>query len=167
MSCNGILILADSTTLDGETRKLIQLLLKHGKVLGRKLAKEQLVGIGRIAGVETAILHIGHALVKELPRDTQRLAESQRIQFLDIAHTHHHIIGWLIGHEQLAVAVIHHTTRRIYGLIEESIGVGMLLVLVVQYLQAEQTPYEYQNYGKYNAYNDKFTVFVPIIVVHL
>ena len=57
---------------------------------------------------------------------------------LCLVHHHHDIVGRLVIHQQLTVAIVDTTTRRILYLLEESIGVGTLLIVVTGYLERKE-----------------------------
>ena len=69
MSCKGILVLADATSLDVEARETEHLLLEDREVLVAELADEQLLRETAVARVLIAILDVSHALIELLTRD--------------------------------------------------------------------------------------------------
>ena len=135
----GIGILPEHTVLNKEAGEAIELLLQTAIILSRELCHECLRRIGGVTGIEPGILHILHALVKLLASDTHRAAEVERIERSHLAHNHHHVVGRLVEHQQLAVAVIDKSARRILCLFEESVAIGILLVIVVKHLQRKET----------------------------
>ena len=66
--------------------------------------------------------------------DVQALAEVHRIHAYLLVHDYHHVIGWLIVHQQFSVTVGDNTTGRILDTLQESIAVGILLEVVAQQL---------------------------------
>ena len=104
--------------------------------------------IGRIAGIETLVPHVGESLVELLGGDIQRAAEIERVERLDVARNQHHVICRLIEHNKFAVAVVDQSAGGIDSLFQECVGVRPLLVLLVGKLQIEEA------YDVYEGHND-------------
>ena len=135
IGCHGIGILAQHAVLDEEAGEPVELLLQAAVILGRELRHKGLGCIGGVSGIEPRVLHILHALVELLAGDSHRAAEVERIEGTHLAHDHHHVVGRLVEYQQLARAVVDEAARRVLGLFQEGIAVGILLVLVVEHLQ--------------------------------
>ena len=135
-----VLILADAAFLHVETREAEHLLLKHAELLVRQLTHEQLLRETRVARVLRAVLDVVHALDEKFLRDAQCLTEFHGVQSSALlVHDHHDVVGGLVVHQQFAVAVGDDAARRIFNLLQESIRVGILLVVVAHQLQREET----------------------------
>ena len=118
----GVLVLPDAAPLDVEAREAVHLLLEHGELLVGELAHENLLGEARVAGVARAVLHGGHAAVELLPGDVERCAELGGVESaLGLVHDHHDVVGGLVEHQQLAVAVGDDATRGEVDLLEECV----------------------------------------------
>ena len=144
-------ILPDSTPLDGKAWELEQFFLKDAALLGRQLCHEHL---GRILGVTrvlSAVAHISHPLHELLLRNAQRTAEVKCIKIFHLARYKRHVIGRLVENEQFAVAVVNGSAGRVLYLVEESIAVGIALVLVRKNLKTEQA----HNVQKDDQYYDR------------
>ena len=72
-----------------------------------------------------------HAGVELLLGDVQSLAELECVESaFGLVHHHHDVVGWLIEHQKLPVAVGDDTSGGEINLLEESVGVGTLLVVI-------------------------------------
>ena len=152
-----VMILPDSPSLYIKTGEAEHLFLKRTEILITQMAHEQLLGETRIT---LLLLYKVHPLVEIVHRDVQRLAKRDRIEPSALLILHHHdIVSRLIINHQLAVAVGNDTTRRVFNLLKESIGVGTLAIIVAHYLQSEQ-PYDIGDH-----YNDSHTAYdnTPVI----
>ena len=152
-----VMILPDSPSLYIKTGEAEHLFLKRTEILITQMAHEQLLGETRIT---LLLLYKVHPLVEIVHRDVQRLAKRDRIEPSALLILHHHdVVSRLIINHQLAVAVGNDTTRRVFNLLKESIGVGTLAIIVAHYLQSEQ-PYDIGDH-----YNDSHTAYdnTPVI----
>ena len=95
------------------------------------MGHERLWAVERVVGVLAWVLDVGHSLVEGLPRDLKRVAEVGSVEGLHVARNHHHIVGGLVEHHELAVAVVHQSARRVECFAQESVCVGIYLVFVV------------------------------------
>ena len=135
-----ILVLPNGAFLDVETREAEHLLTKDAEVLVINLRHEQLLCETRIARVLSRVLDIVHALDEIFFCDAKRLTEVKRVKMATLlVHDHHDIVGRLIVHQQLSVAISNDATARILNLLEESIGIGAFAVVVTHELEREQT----------------------------
>ena len=135
-----ILILTQGAALNGEAAEEEQLLAKDGYVPLVKLSHEDLTDKLRIARILVAILDICHATYEVFLRDAKSLADTHSIKvFLCFAHHHHYVVGWLVEHEQLAIAIIDDTSSGVVNLLQKGIGVGTLTVVLAHHLEGEET----------------------------
>ena len=136
MGSIGINILADTSTLNIKAGETVHLLLKNAELLFRQLTHEKLLSETRIAGILGTVLDLVHSFDEVFLRDTQRFAELQSIQMIFLLiHHHHQIVTVLIIDHQLSVSVGDNATCRKFYLLEEGIGVGILLVVVAENLK--------------------------------
>ena len=106
VGCQRILVLADGALLDIEARKTEHLFLEYREVLVRELAHEELLRKARITGILAAVLDGFHAVVELLAGDVEALTQLQRVEApVGLVHDDHDVVGWLVVHQQLAVAV--------------------------------------------------------------
>ena len=167
VGCIGILVLADAALLHIETGEAEHLLPEHTELLVRELRQEQLLSEPRVAGVLAAVLDIVHTTDEELLGDTQRLAELEGIDVtLLFVHHHHDVIGRLVVDQQIAVAIVDDTTRGIVYLLEESVTVGIALVVIAHQLQREEADDVYHDNDDCHASDDEAPV-LQIEVFHL
>ena len=164
---HGVSILAQHAVLDEEAGESVELLLQAAIILGRELCHESLGRIGGVSGIEPRVLHVLHALVELLAGDTQRAAEVERIEGTHLAHNHHHVVGRLVEHQQLAGAVVDEASRGILGLFQEGIAVGILLVIVVEYLQRKEAHDVDTGYRQHDAPDYIFAFGQLIIFSHV
>lgn len=146
MSGRVIGVLPDGTTLYVETGELEQFLLKHTTFLGRKLCHKSLMGVFRISGIHPPVFHILHALVELFARDVQGTAEIGRIELCHFAGYKGNVVSRLVEYKQLTVTVVDGSARRILYFIQESVAVGILLVIICHDLQIEEA----QDINEYN-----------------
>ena len=139
MACGVVGVLADGASLDVEARKLEELFLKDATLLGRELRHEGLMRVFGVAGVHPRVAHILHALLKLLHGDTQRATQVERVELRHLAGHEGDVVGRLVEDEQLAIAVVDGAPRGVLYLVEESVAVGIALVVVGQQLQIDQT----------------------------
>ena len=156
-------ILPDGAPLDGKSGKLVELLLEDAALLGRELGHEHLLGVAGVAGILAAVLDVGHQLVELFAGDVQRAAEVGGVQVGHLAGDKGHVVGGLVEHQQLAVAVVDGAARRILHLVEEGVVVGILLVFVRQNLQVEEADQVHQHDEDSRTCNHVFP-FLQIIV---
>ncbi len=130
-----IIVLAEDSFLDEKARETVEFFLQSAIVLRRQMAHQLLRGICGVAGVEALVLHVGQSLLELLSGYIQCIAEINRVEWFDVARDHHHVVGRLVEYDEFAVAVIHQSARRVYGLFQKSICVGRALVCVVVDLQ--------------------------------
>ena len=128
----------ENTVLNKESGETVQFLLQAAVILSRQLGHKSLRRVRRITGIEPRIFHILHTLVELFPGDSYGTAKVERIERSNLPYNHHHIVSRLVEHQQLTIPVINKSTRRILGLFEESVSVGILFVFVVQHLQRKQ-----------------------------
>ena len=153
-ACRRIVVLPEDAFLDEEAGEAVELFLQATVVLRRELRDEALRSVGRVARVAALVLHGGEALVELLAGDAQGSAEIESVERLHVARYHHHVVGGLIEHHKLAVAVVDESAAGIYCLFEERIGVGARLVFLVVDLQVEKTYHVDQPYEQYKAADD-------------
>ncbi len=158
-----IVVLAQDALLYEEAREAVQFLLQAAVVLARQLRDEALGGIGGIARIEVLVAHIGKALAQIVGCDVERAAEVERVERLHIARYEHHVIGRLIVHHQLALAVIHQSARGVHRLFQEGVAVGRALVPLVVELQVKQPADIYQR-DKHDKPADDILAFLEFIV---
>ena len=133
-----ILVLADAALLHVEAREAEHLLLEHAELLVGELAHEELLREARVAGILRTVLDVVHALYEEFLRDAQRLAELQRVEVPALfVHDDHDVVGGLVVDEELSVSVGDDASRGVFNLLQERVGVGILLVVVAEQLQRE------------------------------
>ena len=161
------LILAYAALLHIETGESEHLLLKVAELLIAELAHKELLRESRVAGILGIVLYVVHALDEVFLGDAERLAEFGSVDTaLCLVHHHHDVVGRLVVYEQLAVAVVYGTARRKLHLLEEGVGVGVLLVVVAHELEGEQTNYVHRDNCHGYTSNYKATVF-ECIPAHL
>ena len=135
----GILILADTSLLHIETWETVYLLLKHAELLVRQLVHEHLLCERRIARILRAVLDRCHPCIEVLAGDVERLTEFHRVKMmLRLVDHHHDVVGRLVINHQFTIAGSNDAPRGIVYLLEESVGVGILLVVVAHQLESEQ-----------------------------
>ena len=166
MGGKGILILTDTSTLDVEARETEHLLLKYGVVAVRQLTHKHLLRETTIARILIAILDFCHTMVELLTGDIQGSTELQGIQMvLCLVHHYHDIVCRLVINEQFTFTVVDNATRRIFNLLEEGIGVGILLVVVAHNLEGkEANDIDDNDTNSHSA--DYIAPIIDIIVVH-
>ena len=128
---SSVIILSQDTLLNEESGEAIELFLEAAIILSGEVGHERLWAVERVVGVLAWIFEVGHTLVERLTRDLQRVAEVGRVERLHIARNHHHIVGRLVEHHELAIAVVHESARRVECFAQESVCVGIYLVFVV------------------------------------
>lgn len=99
------------------------------------MGDEALGQIGGVVGVDILVAHVGKPLTQLLGSNLESLAEIKSIKILHILGDEHYVIGRLIVHHQLAVAVIKDASRGIYRLTQIGIGVSRVLVGRIKYLE--------------------------------
>ena len=81
-----------------------------------------------------------------LHRDVESPTEGYGVEVLYVAWNHHHIVGRLVEHHQLTVAVVHQSSCRINCASQESVAIGYFFEVVVGYLEVEEADYvDYHN----------------------
>ena len=159
-------ILTNGTRTYLEAAVLVHPLLQFGIVLDAQLSDEGLLRIARIAFVAPWVHDFPHSLLKHFASDTQRVAKVESIEVLHLAHRHHQVVGWLVIHQQVAVAVVNLSTCRIDGLGEEGVVARHSLILVIHNLKVEQTQNVNEEDQQNQSSNYKATFFEFKIVLH-
>ena len=162
----GVVVLAQDALLYEESREAVELLLQAAVVLRRQLRDELLRRVRRIAGVEAFVAHVGEALAQLLGGDVERGAEVERVEGLHVAGNEHDVVGRLVEHHELAVAVVDEAARRIHRLFQKRVAVGALLVAAVVDLQVEQAHKIYERYQGYETAYYVFSLFEIIVFSH-
>ena len=146
MSCYTRLILAYATVLNIESGETEHLLLKYGEVLVAELTHKHLLREARIARILRVILNVVHTFYEELLCYAERLAEFGCVDTsLCLVHNNHNVVGRLIVHHKSTIAVVYGTTRRKLHFLQESVGVGIFLIVIAHELQGEEAYYIYCN----------------------
>jgi len=138
MSGGVVGILPYGSPLYAESGEFEEFFLEDAAFLGRELCHEHLLRIARVAGILAPVLHVGHEPVELFAGDVQRAAEVGRVKVAHFARHEGDVVGRLVEHQQLAVAVVDGAARRILHLVEEGVVVGILLIFVRQQLQVYQ-----------------------------
>ena len=137
---NGPVVDTQCTLRDVETFELVQHIFPAAKVLLRYLFHENRSRVRRID------IRFFHPAEEVLARDTHRAAEESRVQVLHHAGDDHQVVHRLVIHQQLAVAVVHESSRWILCDIAQRLILGFLLVLLVEQLQHRQPEHKQYPY---------------------
>ena len=160
-------IFSHASLLHIETGEPEHLLLEDAEVLVRKLTHEELLGISRVSGILASVLDGLHSLLESLLGNAQGVAEVHRIQTsLLLLHHHHDIIGRRIIHHQLAVSVVDSATRRKLYLLQEGIGIGILLIILTHNLKRKETNGVY-DYNCYSHTTNHILTLIKIVIHHI
>ena len=162
----GVVVLTQDALHNVEAGEAVEFFLYASIVLRGEMADEYLFCVGRVVLVFRLVLHVGYTLVKLGTGNLQGVAKVYRVKGLHVLGHHHQVIGGLVIHDQLAVAVVDEPSRGVQGLLDESVAVGILLVGTVIDLQFKE-PQDVDNRNQYNeASNDVFPFFKVIIFSH-
>lgn len=113
------------------------------------------------------VAHIAHSFVELFAGESYGLTEIDGVEIMYFPRNHHYVISRLIVHDNLAVAVVDNASRRINGFAQERVRVGVILVFVVGYLQAEQPDKINDGNDYYKAANHIFAFFKIIVFSHV
>ena len=162
-----ILILPDAAALDVEARETVHLLLEHGELLVGELAHENLLGEPRVAWVQSAVGDGVHAVVELLTSNVEGIAELSGIESAAcLVHDDHDVVGRLVEHQQLAVAVGDNAARWEVDFLEEGVGVGALLIVVAGNLEHKQA-HNVDGYNQYSHPANDIATILKGVVLHL
>ena len=167
MGCVGIYVLADAAMLDIESRETVHLFPEDAELLFRQLTHEELLGESRIAGVLVPVLDVVHALVELFLRNAEGVAEFQGVEMSAfLVHHHHQVVTVLVIDHQFSVAVGNDATGGELDFLEESVRVGVLLVVVAHNLERKQPDdVNHHNGNSHTAY-DVSPVLQFIVSLH-
>ena len=138
MGSVGTGILTDAVLDDVETGEEEEFLLKAGELLGGQLAHENLLRVGTVARIAVPVLDFYHSPVEPIAGDAQTFTQVERINACDFRHDNHDVVGGLVIHKQLSVAVANDTTGRELDTLQEGITIGIALEVVAHQLKREQ-----------------------------
>ena len=141
-----IIILPDSTPLYVKAGKLKKFFLKDTTILSRELSQKDLIGIWRISGIQTPVLHVVKLTAYKLGRYPQCTAQIGSIQRGNFFHDNRYVVSRLIINQQLSGTVVYHAPARILNFFQKCIAVGILPVVIIQYLQGKQANNKKSNY---------------------
>ena len=128
-------ILADGALLDIEAGEEVQFLLQTAVILLAQVRDQFLGGISRVTGILAGILHLLPEGIEGLRGDIQGLAQGQGVELLHILGDEHEVVGGLVEYYQFAVAVVDDAACRIYGALQEGVGVGVDLIVILAHLK--------------------------------
>ena len=129
-------VVANGAFFNGEAFEAEEFLAENGELLCGNLAHEELRRIARIADFR---LDFVHALDIEIFRDANGLAKVERIDAALVVHDDHDVVRRLIVDKEPPFAIENQSARGILDFFAESIGVGILLIVVAHQLEREET----------------------------
>ena len=110
--------------------ELEKFLFNLREFLCRYLAKEQLLGVARIAGVFNAVFYFEHTFYVELLGYAECAAEVERVDSVLLVHYDVEVVGRFVVNEQFPVAVGNKPARRVLDFFQESVRVGVLFIVI-------------------------------------
>ena len=152
-------IVARGTLHGTEPIEAEEFFLKKGELPRGDLAHEKLRRVARITGVLGRVFNLCHAADIEISGDADRFAEVERINAALVVHHYHNIIGRLVVDEQFAVAVENQAARGVKYFFAESVGVGILLIVVAEQLQGEEAHKVHDDDTDGNAADNELSIF--------
>ena len=160
-------VLADAAPLHVKAWETVYFFLENAEFLFGKLAHEHLLGVRGITGIFIPVFYLGHSFFKVFLCYAERFAEVERVEAsFFLVHHHHYVISVLVVNKQFAVPVGYCAARRELNPLQESVAVGVLLVVVAHYLEGEKA-YDVDHDDEYGDSADYIlSVFKSVILIH-